>query len=222
MPAINLLRPTVTAAQILSGGATAGHVLAADGSGGTEWVAPGGGAALQHNLDGAITGAPGSLDDETEGWSVGSLWWQDSTAQVWVCRDATEGAAVWADLVTSTYGTAAYAFAGHGHEGMMTVGGDPYQVPVSDGMGGYSWQLFAPYSHTHGTSDITGLGSMAFAETADYSGSNHTHTPDQLYVAGATDGYTLIVSSGVLVVAPITGSGSTTVTLGSGSIDVSS
>ncbi len=43
------------------------------------------------------TSVPGDGDDETQGYSPGSMWlsFESGTKKLWVCRDATESNAVW-------------------------------------------------------------------------------------------------------------------------------
>lgn len=45
--------------------------------------------------------APTVNDDTTAGYSIGSIWIDTATDTVYVCADATAGAAVWKDLSTS-------------------------------------------------------------------------------------------------------------------------
>lgn len=61
-----------------------------------------GGASLQNNF--VATAAPDANNDSTEGYSVGSVWIDVTADERYVCLDASEGAAVWAQ---STVGTAA-------------------------------------------------------------------------------------------------------------------
>lgn len=58
----------------------------------TFWA--GSGAAATNNLAG--TTAPTVTDDESLGYSVGSLWFDSATGVLYTCSDATIGAAVWA------------------------------------------------------------------------------------------------------------------------------
>lgn len=44
----------------------------------------------------AATTAPGASNDSTQGYQVGSEWFNTTTGQAYVCTDATAGAAVWA------------------------------------------------------------------------------------------------------------------------------
>lgn len=46
------------------------------------------------------TGPPGSTDDITKGWRIGSKWIDESADIIWQCADNTEGAAVWNRLVS--------------------------------------------------------------------------------------------------------------------------
>jgi hypothetical protein len=50
---------------------------------------------------GTITG---SNEDETEGYSVDSLWTDENTGHAWKCVDATTDAAIWVDLAYFGYG----------------------------------------------------------------------------------------------------------------------
>jgi hypothetical protein len=53
--------------------------------------------------------AGSDADDETQGYSIGSFWFNTSTDQLFLCTDATAGAPVWPD-VTTTIGGASKAF----------------------------------------------------------------------------------------------------------------
>lgn len=44
------------------------------------------------------TGAPGVTDDGEHGYSVGSVWINVSADNIYMCADATAGAAVWRQL----------------------------------------------------------------------------------------------------------------------------
>ena len=44
------------------------------------------------------TSAPGASDDADSGWQVGSVWVNLTTDNVYLCADATAGAAVWRQL----------------------------------------------------------------------------------------------------------------------------
>ena len=46
----------------------------------------------------AATAAPGVGDDADDGWVIGSLWVNVSADTVYMCCDATKGAAVWKQL----------------------------------------------------------------------------------------------------------------------------
>lgn len=52
--------------------------------------------ALAHNLE--ATTAPGVGDDSADGYSVGSLWFNSAAGDLYICRVATVGAAVWRKL----------------------------------------------------------------------------------------------------------------------------
>jgi len=53
-------------------------------------------AGVKNNLDGS--GAPGSANDSTAGYSVGSRWYDASGQVAYCCTNATAGAAVWSSL----------------------------------------------------------------------------------------------------------------------------
>jgi hypothetical protein len=44
--------------------------------------------------------APTATDDESKGFSTGSVWFKKTTGDWWTCSDATAGAAVWNELST--------------------------------------------------------------------------------------------------------------------------
>lgn len=46
--------------------------------------------------------APGITNDSSDGYSVGSHWWDTATGIIYTCTDATEGAAVWGNLAPSS------------------------------------------------------------------------------------------------------------------------
>ncbi len=46
----------------------------------------------------AATAAPAVGDDADDGWVIGSLWIDTSADTVYMCCDATKGAAVWKQL----------------------------------------------------------------------------------------------------------------------------
>ncbi len=45
---------------------------------------------------------PGVNDDNTAGYSVGSMWWNTTADSGWLCLDASTGAAVWKDITSVT------------------------------------------------------------------------------------------------------------------------
>ena len=49
----------------------------------------------------AATAAPTANDDSTQGYEVGSLWVNINGALLYICFNATAGAAVWKRLITS-------------------------------------------------------------------------------------------------------------------------
>ncbi len=58
-----------------------------------------GGGALNNNFKALSThfdtGVPGSTNDLTEGFRVGSRWYDDSTSEEWICTDDTQDNALW-------------------------------------------------------------------------------------------------------------------------------
>lgn len=56
----------------------------------------GGSQKATHNYNGS--GDPGVTDDSSKGYSPGSVWFKSATADIWVCTDATAGAAAWAAI----------------------------------------------------------------------------------------------------------------------------
>ncbi|MFA5137463.1 MAG: hypothetical protein WC489_08805, partial [Patescibacteria group bacterium] len=50
----------------------------------------------RHNLTAAAN--PTVADDEVDHYRAGSVWFNQLTTQIFMCLDATEGAAVWEDL----------------------------------------------------------------------------------------------------------------------------
>lgn len=57
---------------------------------------PGTKAYVQHNF--GATGAPGVGDDDADKYGVGSLWYDTTNENLYICKDATTGAAVWRQL----------------------------------------------------------------------------------------------------------------------------
>lgn len=53
----------------------------------------------------AAASSPGVTDDEDAGYQVGALWVNTATQAIYVCEDATAGAAVWTVSATSAAGT---------------------------------------------------------------------------------------------------------------------
>ena len=49
----------------------------------------------------STTSAPGVNNDTTEGYSVGSLWYDTTNDKAYICLDATDGAAVWKEITAS-------------------------------------------------------------------------------------------------------------------------
>ena len=66
---------------------------------GREWYYDDGGTGVR--LVAMNFGSPGATDDETNRFRIGSLW-EHEDKRLWVCQDASEGAAVWEELVTAT------------------------------------------------------------------------------------------------------------------------
>ncbi|HEU00248.1 MAG TPA: hypothetical protein ENH89_07825, partial [Aurantimonas coralicida] len=55
--------------------------------------------APQHNF--TATTDPGVTDDESEGYTVQSWWFNDTSDELFLCTDATTGAAVWQNLTAA-------------------------------------------------------------------------------------------------------------------------
>jgi hypothetical protein len=76
--------------------------------------------------------APQNTDDNTEGYSVGSLWLNTANGQLYVCTDASTGAANWTYLLTVPGGT-------NGSGGVLyNLNGTGYPQPTDDNTEGYS------------------------------------------------------------------------------------
>lgn len=56
---------------------------------------------VQSNLNAAV--APTISNDSTQGYSIGSIWQNSATGQVWVARSVAVGAAVWNNLELSDF-----------------------------------------------------------------------------------------------------------------------
>lgn len=101
------LTPTMGAEYFVNG--VNGHALVANATeidAAIDWH-----KAYGHHNKYDATGAPGVNDDVTQGYAIGSLWY-DAVAQDWYrCVDATEGAAVWSNttLELGELGSAATA-----------------------------------------------------------------------------------------------------------------
>jgi len=135
------------------------------------------------NLTG--TGAPGVLDDSSEGYEVGSGWY-DTVGLTWYrCTDASVGAAAWVELGAST-----------------SPGGSANDIQINDGAGGFSgggptWNgsLFS----VNGNSET--LGVHYVSDSLRHHGDSDTgvfFTPDVITMqAGA--------GAGLIVTAPASG-----------------
>lgn len=52
----------------------------------------------------AATTSPAATDDTTDDYAVGSLWLNTTTGGLWICKAATEGAAVWMPVANDLLG----------------------------------------------------------------------------------------------------------------------
>lgn len=75
------------------------------------------------------TSAPGTGDDFADGWTVGSMWYDSTHEELYVCTDSSLGAAVWQQVTLGIGGagggvigfTASGADAESAEEGVLTV-----------------------------------------------------------------------------------------------------
>jgi hypothetical protein len=82
--------------------ASAGAVMDSDITPGEGFLRKtGAGAYTAHKSNLASAVAPTANDDNTVGYSVGSLWCDTTADLVYICIDATTGAAVWQQMMTA-------------------------------------------------------------------------------------------------------------------------
>lgn len=118
------------------------------------------------------TAPPGTGDDETAGYAVGSRWLDTTNGAEYVCLDASAGAAVWIET-TGGGGT----LPDHDHSGDAGDGGTfdaanltsgaaaDGQVLTADGSGGAAWE-----DASGGSGDVT----LLFSQIADATVANTT------------------------------------------------
>lgn len=87
----------ILAAFLLGAGIVCSFAQVPNQSMGVPNSAPG----IQSNL--TATSAPTTSNDQTQGYAVGSLWQNASTAQIWICRSNATGAAVWTMIELSDH-----------------------------------------------------------------------------------------------------------------------
>lgn len=108
-----------------SGAATDGYVLTADGAGGADWEVGGSGPLNKYDA----TAAPTVNDDSGDGYSVGSHWLDVIHSELYVCFDATVGAAVWVNV---SYVPSSGAWSLVGNPLWIDADSDSYLVANSD------------------------------------------------------------------------------------------
>ncbi len=92
--------------QINIPGGSTGEVLTKNSNANYDytWAPSGGGGGLQNNL--SATTLPGASNDNTQGYSVGSLWFKNPTlggvGGLYVCADITTNAAIWNRVENTT------------------------------------------------------------------------------------------------------------------------
>ncbi|MDY0082853.1 MAG: LamG-like jellyroll fold domain-containing protein [Ignavibacteriaceae bacterium] len=101
----------------------------------------GGGSGFFNNLD--ATTDPTGDDDETEGYEIGSLWFNITDNKIWQCIDPTSPSAVWIELTATGEGT------------LPTTGNDgDILVKDSRETAGSIWLPFYAHSYAINYADI--------------------------------------------------------------------
>ena len=134
--------------------------------GSTTWQG-GGGSGVQNNF--SATTNPGVGDDAADGYAVGSRWVNVTTDTEYVCLDATNGAAVWREVLNSASGGTLSPLTAAADDKLFvfkTSNSDaPGPVTVSDALTAAKAVISEPAGVT-GADQITNIMSLTSAEYA--------------------------------------------------------
>ncbi len=92
---------------------------------------------LLHNM--AATTDPGTGDDSSGGYGVGSIWFNRTRDTLWLCKDASAGAALWEPYLSRRVLHAGYGAAGVAATTLLNGSG---QVPAADTLYLYPFRWF--------------------------------------------------------------------------------
>lgn len=96
------------------------------------------------------TGNPTATDDDSIGYSVGSLWYNLTTDKAYTCVDSTATAAVWVEITVTDHGA------------LTGLADDDHTQYHTDARGDARYSLLA---HTHTLADVTDSGALAALAT---------------------------------------------------------